>query len=73
MKQTIDDAGIDIETRGRVGDVADETLAEADNIDPRYLVISGERRSPAGKAIFGSAAQKILLRANCPVVTKMSE
>lgn len=72
IKETIEDTAIEVEPRGRVGDIADETLAETINVDPRYLVISGQRRSPTGKAIFGSSAQKILLNADCPVVTKMS-
>jgi len=62
-----------IEPRGRVGDVATEILAEADRLDPRYLVISGRRRSPTGKAIFGNTAQAILLGAECPVVTKLTD
>jgi len=62
-----------IETRGRVGNVADEILAEADSLDPQYLVIGGRRRSPTGKALFGDRAQKILLNADCPVVTNMNQ
>lgn len=62
-----------LEPVGRVGDVTAEILAVADEIDPRFLVISGRRRSPAGKAIFGNTAQRILLNANCPVVTKLTE
>lgn len=62
-----------IDARGRIGDVPEEILSEADSLEPRFLVISGRRRSPAGKAIFGNTAQQILLNAECPVVTKMSE
>lgn len=68
--------GIDedsFESQGRVGDVASEILAEADRVEPRYLVISGRRRSPAGKALFGNTAQKVLLQADCPVVTMLSD
>jgi len=62
-----------IKPRGRVGDVANMILAEVDEVDPRYLVISGQRRSPTGKAIFGDHAQRILLNAECPIVTKMGD
>ncbi len=68
--------GIDearIEPMGRVGDVTDEILAVAEDIEPRYLVIGGRRRSPTGKALFGSTTQQILLNADCPVVTKLGD
>lgn len=61
-----------VEGRGRVGDVVDEILSVAATIEPRFLVISGRRRSPAGKAVFGNTAQQVLLNVDCPVVTKMS-
>jgi len=59
--------------RGRVGDVSSEILKEVDAVDPRYLVISGRRRSPAGKAVFGNTAQQLLLSADCPVVSKLTD
>lgn len=74
INETIDEPDFDmIDTRGRVGDVAEEILGEAADVDPRYLVISGRRRSPVGKAIFGNTAQKVLLNADCPVVSKLSD
>lgn len=62
-----------IEVRGLVGDPAEEILGAAESIDPRYLVVGGQRRSPVGKAIFGSTTQTVLLNATCPVVTAMVE
>ena len=74
VEETVANVDIEmIEPRGRVGDVADEILAEAASVEPRFLVIGGRRRSPAGKALFGNTAQKILLNAHCPVVTKMDD
>ena len=58
---------------GRVGDVTEEILSLAAEVDPRYLVVGGRKRTPVGKAIFGSVTQSILLEADRPVVTVMSE
>lgn len=64
---------LEIESMGRVGDLSDEVLSVVDEVEPRFLVISGRRRSPTGKAIFGDAAQRILLNASCPVVSRLTE
>lgn len=72
VDEAVEDVDVErVEPRGRVGDAASEILAEADSVDPRYLVVGGRRRSPTGKALFGDTAQRILLNADCPVVTKM--
>lgn len=62
-----------VSVRGRVGTPAEEILSEAKDVDPRYLVIGGRRRSPTGKALFGSTTQQILLNADAPVMTVMSD
>lgn len=62
-----------VETVGRIGDPAREILAVADERDARYVVVGGRRRSPVGKAMFGSITQEVLLGADRPVVTVMSD
>lgn len=59
--------------RGRVGDPVEEILAEADRTDARYIVVGGRRRSPAGKVLFGSTTQAVLLSADRPVVTNLTD
>lgn len=54
---------------GRMGEPVDEILAEADKRDARFVVLGGRKRTPVGKAVFGSVAQSVLLRSDRPVVT----
>lgn len=53
---------------GLVGYPENEVLRYAEEHDAEYIVISGRKRSPIGKALFGSTAQGILLEADRPVV-----
>jgi len=62
-----------VESRGRVGNPADKILAEADHVEPRFIVLGSKRRTPVGKAIFGSTTQQVLLEAEHPVVTTVSD
>ncbi|WP_066412935.1 universal stress protein [Halorubrum aethiopicum] len=62
-----------VDARGAVGEPADEIVSIANEIDPRYLVLGGRRRSPVGKALFGSITQDVLLDVDCPVVTVMTD
>lgn len=72
VQQTLDgDESSQISTIGRVGDPSEEILQVAEEVDPRFLVLGGRRRSPVGKAVFGSVTQQVLLNATCPVVTVM--
>jgi len=50
------------------GDLADEVLRAADDADASVIVIGLRRRSPVGKLILGSSAQRILLEAERPVL-----
>jgi nucleotide-binding universal stress UspA family protein len=63
----------DVTVQGRVGTPAEEILAEAKRADARYLVIGGRKRTPIGKAVFGSTTQSVLLDADRPVVTVMRD
>lgn len=71
VMETLGDANLDqFRPIGRVGDIPEQVLSVTAQVDPRFLVIGGRRRSPAGKAIFGDRAQTILLKADCPVVSQ---
>jgi nucleotide-binding universal stress UspA family protein len=62
-----------VNTIGRVGDPVETIHEVADDLEATYVVIGGRQRSPAGKAIFGSTTQSILLESDRPVVTVMDE
>lgn len=63
VRQALTDGGIAVEKRGEEGDVADTILEVEENLDPDVVVISGRKRSPVGKAIFGSVSQEVILKA----------
>lgn len=56
------------EAIGLMGDPANEVVNYATEQGARYIVVAGRKRSPAGKALFGSTAQSIIMNAECPVV-----
>ena len=62
-----------VEPIGRVGDPTEEVLGAAADLEARYVVIGGRRRSPVGKALFGSTTQEVLLESDRPVVTVMRD
>lgn len=63
------DVAPDAETVGLVGDASDEIVRYAAEVDARYVVIGGRKRSPVGKAVFGSVTQDVLLSADRPVLS----
>lgn len=54
---------------GRIGDPASEIVEYAETQDAKYIVVSPQKRSKAGKLLFGSVAQSVLLNAPCPSVS----
>ncbi len=63
------EAGLSYDVRQTVGaDVGDQVLAVATEVDAALVVLGLRRRTPVGKLIMGSVAQRILLGAHCPVL-----
>lgn len=67
ISKALTEAGVDHAVRGAVGDHADEIVELAEDVDADRVVVGGRRRSPTGKAVFGSVAQEVILSAPCPV------
>ena len=49
-----------------------QTVEEAERVGASLIVIGLRRRTPVGKLILGSNAQRILLDASCPVLAVKS-
>jgi hypothetical protein len=54
--------------RGDLGDPSDAVVQVAQRRDARLVVLGLRARTPVGKLVFGSTAQRILLNATCPVL-----
>lgn len=63
----------DVRGAGAIGNPADCIIEEAERLGARYVVIGGRRRSPTGKALFGSVTQTVLLGSESPVLTVMKD
>jgi nucleotide-binding universal stress UspA family protein len=67
LVEFLQEHGIDTVGRFEHGTPADVIVNVADEIDANTIVMGGRRRSPVGKAIFGSVSQQVLLSADRPV------
>lgn len=70
VKSKLEAAGVEHELRKLVRgfEPAEDLIGIADDADAELIVIGLRRRSPVGKLILGSNAQRILLDAKCPVL-----
>jgi nucleotide-binding universal stress UspA family protein len=68
LSEELADTGIAVDVRRSMGaDVGDQVLEVADEESADLIVIGLRRRSPVGKLLMGSVAQRILLGAECAV------
>jgi len=67
LTDAFDDAGVEYSVRGRVGDHGETIVELSKEVNADRVVVGGRKRSPAGKAVFGSTAQEVMLNAPCPV------
>ena len=64
--------GVKVRQLIRGNEPAEDLIAVADEIKADLIVIGLRRRTPVGKLILGSNAQRILLDAPCPVLAVKS-
>ena len=70
VRDTLAAAEVDFEVRQLVRgfEPAEDLLSIAESSGAELVVIGLRRRSPVGKLILGSNAQRVLLDAHCPVL-----
>jgi nucleotide-binding universal stress UspA family protein len=70
VRRELREAGVDHEVRQLVRgmDPADDLVNVAQDVEAEIIVIGLRRRSPVGKLILGSNAQRVLLDTPCPVL-----
>lgn len=67
-RDQLEEAGINVEMRREHGDPAETICAVAREIGADSIALAGRKRSPAGKVLFGSVTQSVLLSAERPVI-----
>ncbi len=60
--------GIDHDIVAASGDPATAIVDAADELDADIILLAGRRLSPAGKVLFGSVTQSVMLATSRPVV-----
>ena len=75
LKAELEASGVrhQIRDAGDAIDPAEELLSAAETALADFIVIGLRRRSPVGKLLLGSNAQRILLDAACPVLAVKAE
>ena len=70
IRAQLDAQGLENEVRQLVQGLepAEDLIAVAEEVSADMIVIGLRRRSPVGKLILGSNAQRVLLDAPCPVL-----
>lgn len=66
-------AGFVFEVRQSSGDITRNILDTADELDVDTISLASRKRSPTGKALFGSVTQDVILKTNRLVLLSTAE
>ncbi|UPM42219.1 universal stress protein [Halocatena salina] len=69
----LEDAGIETDLTRIEGDPTTVILETAEEIDAKRICIAGRKRTPTGKAVFGSVTQGVILSTTRPVLVCHTE
>lgn len=68
VQDVLEDAGIATDLIGIEGEPTTGILETAEEIDAKRICIAGRKRTPTGKAVFGSVTQGVILSTTRPVL-----
>lgn len=71
-REVLGDVDVEYETAGALGDRGETILTEAERRGCDHVFLTGQRRSPTGKAIFGDVTQEVILDFDGPVTVVTS-
>lgn len=66
--EAFEDSSVEVQVEESSGDAPTEIIETATNLGVDAICVGGRRRSPAGKALFGSVSQAVLLQSEVPVL-----
>jgi len=72
LADRLDAAGVAAERREAVGDPAEAVLTAAADVGADAILLGSRKRTPVGKAVFGSVSQDVILGADRPVIVARS-
>jgi nucleotide-binding universal stress UspA family protein len=73
VEDRLKETGVVVSKRREHGDPAETIIDVAEELDVDNITMSGRRRSPTGKMLFGSTTQSVLLAADRPVTVILNE
>lgn len=71
--ETLEDYGLTVTAKRGHGDPEEVIVSYAAEEDIDHIIMAGQRRSPAGKVIFGSVTQSVILNAGTPVTVSIAD
>lgn len=67
-RDRLEAAGIEVVLEGYGGDAVRAIRNVAEEYDADQIVLAGRKRTPTGKALFGSVTQSVILESDRPVL-----
>ncbi|ELZ24617.1 uspA domain protein [Haloterrigena salina JCM 13891] len=71
--ERLEEAGFTVEVAQSSGNAVRNILDQAAELDADVISLAGRKRSPTGKALFGSVTQDVILKSNRTVLLSTAE